>query len=348
MPLRARLKTFTFSDPLPRSSHSFNVLNGTAFLFGGEIQPRQPVNDSVYTISLKKGAATMSADELKPRNLEGTSEVTAPEARVGHAAAIVGDELLLFGGRGGADMNPLKENGRVWSFSTLNRSWSALDPSTSSLPEERSYHSATSSKDTFFIHAGCPASGRASDLWSFKPKNRTWKQLASAPAPPRGGPGFTYAAGKLWRYGGFDGKQELGGKLDYLDVSNTSSETQAWESKEFAEAECPGPRSVTGLLGCKALDQDYLVAIMGERDASSLGHEGAGMFWDDVWALEISKDGKPADSWTKCEITEDSDKPSARGWFASDKLDDETLVVYGGLNGKNERESNGFTVALVQ
>jgi len=275
---------------------------------------------------------------------ETIDEDGAPTARVGHAAATVGQDVLLFGGRGGVDIKALdEEQGRVWIFSGKNRKWSHVDPpSGTSFPEARSYHSAAGSKDTFYVHAGCPASGRASDLWSFGFVDKTWKELASAPSPPRGGPGFVYALGKLWRYGGFDGKQELGGKLDFLDVSDANAK---WETVSFEDDSCPGGRSVTGLQSCTVDSRDFLVAFFGEKDASSKGHDGAGMFWDDVWSIEI-KEGRPADAWQQCQISDTSDKPTGRGWFASDRSDADSIVIYGGLNGRNERESDGYVLKL--
>lgn len=38
-----------------------------------------------------------------------------------------------------------------------------------------------------YIHAGCPTSGRLPSLHSFDLQSKTWKQLADAPGPGRGG-----------------------------------------------------------------------------------------------------------------------------------------------------------------
>lgn len=335
--LRATLTRFRPEPALPRSSHSFTIINGQAYLFGGEIKPREPVDASVHAFTIDKegGSSQSNITDVKG---------DAPPARVGHTAARVKDDIYIWGGRNGVDPKPLEENGRMWRFSTSTQTWTALDPPEgSAYPEGRSYHSSTSDEasGSIFVHAGCPASGRQTDLWQFRADSGKWKQLASAPVPARGGPGFTFALGKLWRYGGFDGKNELGGQLDYLD---TQTEGAHWKSVSFAEGSCPGGRSVTGLHAVKVAGQDYLVAYFGERDASSLGHAGAGVFWGDVWALALSKEGEPAaESWTQCVL--EGDAPE-RGWFASDLLDQSTIVVYGGLNGKNEREADGCSISF--
>lgn len=43
------------SPEIQRSSHVLNVVNGQIYLFGGEIQPRQPVLAEVYVVDAKKG-----------------------------------------------------------------------------------------------------------------------------------------------------------------------------------------------------------------------------------------------------------------------------------------------------
>lgn len=356
--LVATLERFTLASNLPRSSHSLNVIDGTAYLFGGEIKPREPVDASVNVFQLTSGSSagkkqpSLEAESVAPLAADdGNKRDATPSPRVGHTSATVAGDIYVWGGRSGVDPKPLEENGRVWRFSTSARTWSALDPTDANapFPEGRSYHAATggdSADGRFFVHAGCPASGRSSDLWSFDVQTKAWKQLPNAPGAPRGGPGFVYALGKLWRYGGFDGKQSLGGRLDYLDVTSARSRGAEWQSVDFAEGKCPGGRSVTGLHAVTVAGQDYLAAFFGEKDASSLGHAGAGLFWGDIWTLALSKDGEPAsDAWQEAQIAGGVEGPQ-RGWFDSDKAGFDAIAVYGGLNDKNEREDNGYLISF--
>lgn len=207
---------------LPRSSHSVNVVSGNAYIFGGEVQPRQPVDNDMHIITLPfssagadyyavkakaapkpevpavpiviepsddgKGDDKELADvELSTPNEKGKEVVTGSEdisdgpdagpstakqparaeadvsslgdvpcPRVGHATAVIGNRIFLFGGRGGPDMAPLQEYGRVWVFDTKTHLWSYLDPLLPAAeplspafadkrhhyPAARSYHSA--------------------------------------------------------------------------------------------------------------------------------------------------------------------------------------------------------------
>ncbi|KAM7219996.1 nitrile-specifier protein 2 [Rhypophila decipiens] len=157
--------------PLPRSSHSVDTVNGTVYIFGGEIEPRKPVDNDMHAVTLPSSGAQADyyAIKAKPAGSvskpqeegkedkgkakdEGPELGSVPSPRVGHATAVIGHRIFLFGGRGGPDMTPLEENGRVWIFDTRSRSWSCLDPvlpvapqsscSGPSVPPARSFHSA--------------------------------------------------------------------------------------------------------------------------------------------------------------------------------------------------------------
>ncbi|KAF4124323.1 Kelch motif [Geosmithia morbida] len=207
--------------PLPRSSHTVNVISGSAYIFGGEINPREPVDNDMHVVTLPWGSAGSDyfkvkavAQELdepeaqfeaktEDRNstpasqagsdaeekdandekdmdevslkdedavssasasteskgkekeppaseVKETADANVPAPRVGHATATIGSRIFMFGGRGGPDMKPLDEAGRVWVFDTRSHTWSHLDPVPAVKggtiiphPSARSYHCAT-------------------------------------------------------------------------------------------------------------------------------------------------------------------------------------------------------------
>lgn len=338
----ASLKFTKLPSPgLPRSSHTLSLIGGFAYIFGGEIQPRQPVDSAVHRFDIKTG----QYDEIR-----GEGDVPAP--RVGHAAATIADDIYIFGGRGGPDMAPLEENGAVYRFSPSTSLWTCLTPPAgTSYPSARSYHCATATKTHLYIHAGCAAQGRLNDLWAFDLTSSTWTQLPDAPGAPRGGAALAHLGGKVYRMGGFNGKTEVGGGIDVFTVSSGSSSTAdgldgQWETISYDSAEGlargqegdlksgeagPGARSVTALLPLG----DKLLSIMGEGKPSPTGgHDAAGNFWDDVWSFDPK--GK---RWQKAEVG----GPEARGWFAADS-DGERAVLWGGLNGANERLGDGWVL----
>ncbi|KAI0144009.1 hypothetical protein F4776DRAFT_610229 [Hypoxylon sp. NC0597] len=418
--------------PLPRSSHSLDIVAGNAYIFGGEVEPRKPVDNDMhvivlpsssasadyYTIKAKpsskqqlaeKSAPITEEDETEaqlrdplsdvdlssppPAEAEEPSSATSdkgktksldsqvPSPRMGHATAVIGSRIFLFGGRSAeSSSEPLDEGGRVWVFETKTHTWSYLDPYRNSpVPPPRSYFAAvatdkprdfaikplrrasswkewaegdsaevgipqrpiagnvaayaTDEEDagfgTFIIHGGCTAGGgRTNDVWAFDVRSCTWKELPSAPGPARGGPALAIAKSRLYRFGGYDGTQELGGQLDVLElvldefddrvskgeigvfargewqtlvppVTSAPPPSAEETAKLVPTEEWPGNRSVSSLeLVLGGGGREYLVLMLGERSPSSEGHAGAGRFWDDVWAFQIPPIGMTAASVT--------------------------------------------------
>ncbi|MCJ1398905.1 hypothetical protein MMC11_002106 [Xylographa trunciseda] len=399
MPLKASFHHVPTSKKLPRSSHSLSIIKGRAYIFGGEVQPRKPAGNDVDVYTLPS-STVIEADYkcAAAKSPNGKGEVPVP--RVGHTAAAIADRIYVFGGRGGVDMKPLNEKGRVWVFDTLLNTWSYLDPVPNSpYPEARSYHAAAASthplpckKDhtinavgspddeahgTIFIHGGCPESGRLADVWAFDVAARAWMRYADAPGAPRGGPCLTFTQHRLYRFGGFDGTQEIGGQIDYLEVAvNTFNDkggqgelsvfaSSKWKTISFPEgSQSPGNRSVAGLHPITTgQGRNYLLLFLGERDASSKGHEGAGRFWGDVWSYQLRPEGMTAasfkdatrllvgaktaeDTWAQVEVPEatmsegQKHGPGELGWFASaqnNDFDANSVVFHGGINSDNER-----------
>lgn len=428
--------------PLPRSSHSADIVGGTLYIFGGEVEPRRPVDNDMHVITLPSSGAqadyyAIKAKPAKPAASakkpaiptvgegEPTPDVAAgdekplsdvplttpsspgatgegssylspaprpelpdvPPPRVGHATAVIGHRIFLFGGRGGADMSaPLDEGGRVWVFDTRTQLWSYLDPAPAAagadivVPAPRSYHAAVATPKpdafdprprrrpdswadwalgrdvdeelgtpqrpvvgvlaeratdadsdgygTLIIHGGCVAAadgadgnGRASDVWAFDVRSRVWQRLPDAPGPGRGGPALAMGRSRLYRFGGFDGSSQLGGRLDFLELGVDVFDDQVsrgeavlcargggWQSLvQGVEAKTPdlaarplnrtedgwpGNRSVAAFEAVTVGGgREHLVLMFGEREASGVGHAAAGRFWDDVWAFQVPAQG---------------------------------------------------------
>ncbi|KAJ4337763.1 hypothetical protein N0V87_004511 [Didymella glomerata] len=315
------------NDRLKRSSQIASVINGALHIFGGEVQPRQPVDDKVDVVAL---STESPAHETK-------DAPNAPSPRVGTAAAVLNNALYIFSGRGGVDMAPVDEAGAVWAYTPSTHTWTQLQPSDTSapVPPARSYHTSTSDgAHTFYVHAGCPANGRLSDLWAFDVETRAWKQLPDAPGPQRGGTSIAFSGGKLYRMNGFDGTTEVGGSVDVFDTA-----AGTWDTKSFTADghDGPEPRSVCALLPVQLGRKQKLLTLFGERDPSSLGHAGAGKMLGDVWIYDISEQW-----WTKLSPNAPDGAPPSRGWFDADVVKGEgmgndSIVVHGGLGEDNER-----------
>lgn len=251
-------------------------------------------------------------------------------------------------------MVPLEETGSVYAFTPTSSAWRKITPSSGPVPQARSYHCSTATSNSILIHAGCGNAevGRLNDLWSFDVKTETWTQLPNAPGEPRGGSAvaFNSETSKVWRFGGFNGKTEVGGLIDHLDLGAGLQSAQ-WQTIKFGsndaapgredsgaltKAAYPGARSVTGL---HVMPDGKLITFFGEGKPSPTGgHDAAGNFWGDVWIFDPATEG-----WT--EVTQDGEGPGERGWFSSDVFAG-GVMVWGGLNGQNERIPDGWILRL--
>ncbi|KAJ3494863.1 hypothetical protein NLG97_g3809 [Lecanicillium saksenae] len=247
---------------LYRSSHTVTVVGQQAYIFGGELVPRQPVDNKFDVVSLSKQSAG------------------------------------------------------------------------------RSYHCMTSDDASkVYVHAGCPESGRLSDLWVFDIEAKSWMELPSAPAAARGGSSITYTKGKLYRMNGFDGKTEIGGAIDVFDIAS-----QTWSTISYTPdgTQGPEPRSVAALLPVTAQGKTYLVTMFGERDPSALGHAGAGKMLCDAWAWDIEQS-----KWQKLDAQ--GEIPEPRGWFDADvarEEDGDVVILHGGINEGNKRLGDVWKLAF--
>ncbi|KAL7795780.1 hypothetical protein V8C37DRAFT_373412 [Trichoderma ceciliae] len=321
----ARWTKLVSSSRLRRSSHILSANASKVWVFGGELLPRQPVDNEVDLVDVN--AESEDAVTTLP------AADNAPSARVGSASVTVNGHVWLFSGRGGLAMDPVEENGNLWRYDPAISEWQRFLTNSPTYPTSRSYHAmAFDGEKTIYVHAGCPFQGRLSDLWALDIETLTWTQLPSAPGPARGGTSIAFCEGKLYRLGGFDGKSEQGGELDIYEPA-----AEKWHTTNFTADGIRGPeaRSVATLLAVRIAGREsVLLTMFGERDPSTLGHAGAGKMLDDVWAFNIK-----SSTWSKVEFSRES-APAARGWFAADVLKQQggdAVIVHGGLAEDNSR-----------
>ncbi|KAK2624971.1 hypothetical protein QTJ16_005340 [Diplocarpon rosae] len=313
-PVKAKWERIN-TNPLPRSSHTLSVIAGRAYIFGGEVSPREPVDNNMQIVTLPYDAFSSADYQTIPAKSK-TVGGEVPEKRV-------------VSGR----------TNDLWGFDVRSRTWKEF-PAAPGKP--RGGTSITVSKHRIYRYGGFNGTGEE---------------------------------------GGQVDILDLG--IDTLSGTGPSTEAAVvakgkWHTLDFTKENmtCPGNRSVAGLHAITTgMGREYLVLLFGERDPSSQGHDGAGKFWGDIWAFQCPpldmtgasfKDatwqalGKESGQgkWSAMQVADaegaegdDIHKlvPSERGWFASSTmgdLDASSIVLWGGLNGKNEREDDGWILRI--
>ncbi|KAH9897856.1 galactose oxidase [Cubamyces lactineus] len=387
--IKGRWSLLSKNAALARSSHCSSISpSGLLVIYGGELTPRIPVDAGTGNDAAPAGS--LHAVNLRPDNIswkwlllnpsspgdEALDHPAIPEPRVGATTVWHNDAVYMWGGRGGKEMTPFdtRQVG-VWKAS-LNLGQGSHDLSGSvrwervfatnedEAPAPRSYHTAVVHGGKIYIHAGCPEAGRLSTLHAFDVQARVWTALAPAPEPGRGGTCLvaTTLAGSdcalLLRYGAWFCGHELPTTAGTLDIYSIAE--NKWYTVQPGPDPThgsPGPRSVHGFAPFQsrnpALADAVAILYHGERDASSLGHAGAGTFWNDVWLLmRTGRDGDILSGWAwrKVEIADgDEHVPEGRGWFApaSWLADGNTRVIlFGGLLSSNARSDELWELQL--
>lgn len=148
--------------PLTRDDHTAVLYEGSMVIFGGFVMGSgtgERTND-IYRYHFKD-------NKWEKVTMLG---VYTPKARAGHSAVIVGDTMVIFGGRD-EDNNKLND---LWLFNFSTYFWEPIrvdDP----LPLPRSGHSACMYKDMMLIFGGIhEVTKELNDMYLFDFRNRRW------------------------------------------------------------------------------------------------------------------------------------------------------------------------------
>lgn len=309
--------------PKARSSHAVAVVGKKAYVFGGEVEPRVPVDNQIHVFDLED--YTWSVAEVKG---------APPPPRVGVTMVAVGPVVYIFGGRD----KDHQELNHFYSFDTRSGEWKLISCDADG-PPHRSYHAMAADESQVYVFGGCGQNGRLNDLWAYNIEEGKWRALPGcSKLAPRGGPGLAVTGNKVWVVFGFGGKHELS------DVHRFDLDTNLWEEVETS-GEKPSPRSV---FSCFSQGK-YVVVYGGEVDPSDLGHMGAGAFVSDTFALDTE-----TLEWRKvhddAEDVEGKPHPGPRGWSAFSPgrcCGSYGMVVYGGNSPSNARLDDIFFLQLL-
>ncbi|RPD82328.1 hypothetical protein L226DRAFT_556194 [Lentinus tigrinus ALCF2SS1-7] len=262
-------------SPFPRYGHALPTnatTSGELFLFGGLV--RETVRNDLYLISTRDLSATL---------LQTTGEIPSP--RVGHASALVGSVLIVWGGdtKTSSKSKPGdKQDDGLYLLNLVSREWTRVavyGPS----PVGRYGHAVTMVGSKFYVFGGQVDGEFLNDLWSFDLNSLRTKAAWELVEPVEGSPRppkrtshvcVTYGE-KIILFGGTDCQYH------YNDTWAFDTNTKTW-----SELTCigfiPSPRE-----GHSAAMVDDVVYVFGGRgvDGKDLGDLGAFKVTNQRWYM---------------------------------------------------------------
>ena len=159
--------------PSGRGGSSSVLYKTKLILFGGHFLKEEGkyeyLNDVwVFDTSNPKG-------EWTPTKIKGD----IPSPRYGHTAHIIGDKMILFGGKGPENSN-LND---LW-FLDLNKFvWSVINPISSRKPMGRLFHSSVVfDSNKLFVYGGWKGEDVFSDIWIFDVSLLSWERVSLSKA----------------------------------------------------------------------------------------------------------------------------------------------------------------------
>ncbi|KAL5594441.1 hypothetical protein BROUX41_001374 [Berkeleyomyces rouxiae] len=356
--------------PAPRVGHATATIGNRIFMFGGRGGPAMiPLDEGgrVWVFDTRVGRWSF-LDPASPA--PGVLVIPRPAPRSYHSAAAFSAPR---------DFKPLGlRRTQTWA------EWAAGDSAEVGTPQSPivgniAAHATDEDGEgfgTFIVHGGCLAGAgqRATDVWAFDVRSCVWSQLPAAPGIARGGAALCVSRNRLFRFGGFDGKHEIGGQIDVLTMDEdhsgleptlvaagewvTLSQPTNDSGVPLAQNAWPAARSVSKLVPLAPAGREILVLLMGEGEASAKGHAAAGKFFSDVWVFQVpavAKGRKMAEGkWTQV-ILSPHDKeasvelPTPRGWFDAAPMaqtEENGIMVWGGLGENNDRLGDGWIFRL--
>ena len=359
-----------------------NVSNHKAFIFGGEDQHGKLVSNDMHAIALPSAAGQKLDSEYAcypPISRQEGDEVPSPRTR--HAACVQGHQLALFGGCD-ESLDTVDADACIWMWDTQLDAlkWHKLKP-TSPSPAARFDHKLFAYGGHLVLFGGrSDQNTTLQDTWFFDFTAHAWFRLPDAPVHSDN---VTLADGTLYLITKAPTEGichvyalEIGGHVP----GPKSAENLEWHRVVFqSESSSPGPELRSGCLlpVTTGYGRQYLAYLFGHegKPPQSEKSDEPEKYFSDLWTYQIpSKSTKPtswsdfkpaaikdairdklgyssgAMEWAEVDVLateqtghEGKVHPGPRAFFGAD-VDEHSVVLWGGVNAKGEKEADGWIV----
>lgn len=367
-----------------RSHHTVTVIDGKAYIFGGQRSGGQLCSTEVHAVSLPSQSNSAASEyacypALPMKDIQ-TGETLVPAPRTRHAACARGKYLIVHGGCD-ATGAPIDES-CLWLWDSEHLSWSRVQAASqigASLAPRFDHHIfVDEEQDVLVLHGGRAGAGHAesAETWMYTFDTLAWTEMPSAPVAPRA---VAYADHVLYSITE-DPESDVAGAVHFLDIRPNATEREKpdalrWRTVGFpANPLTPGPQPREGgalLPVTTGVGRSYLIYMFGSRAEGGPGlMSPAGEFFSDIWALQLPSHGisgaalKDAIrntlprvesgemSWSEVDILpveatghEGKAHPGPRGFFGADVVEGRHVVLWGGVSAKGE-EGDGWMLKI--
>lgn len=370
---------------LARSHHSLNVSNHKAYIFGGEVAHGKLASNDIHAFSLPSSAGQKLDAEyacFPAVSRQEGDELPCPRTR--HSACMQGHELALFGGCDESG-NTVDDEPCIWVWDAQVSKWHKVLSPDQPAPVTRYDHKLFAFGGHLILFGGRSSpENTLQDTWFFDFTAHAWLRLPDAPVYSENvalADGNLYLVAKSETEGVCHVHVlEIGGHVP----GTKSLEGLEWHKVTFqSDKPSPGPdlRSGTLLPFTTGYGREYLAYVFGclenPRDAAESEHLETEKFYSDLWTYQIpSKSTKPTSwtdfkpaavkdairdklgygsggfEWAEVEVMateqvahEGKVHPGPRAFFGAD-VEGHTIVLWGGINAKGEKESDGWVISL--
>ncbi|KAG7109719.1 Alkaline phosphatase H like protein [Verticillium longisporum] len=360
---------------LSRYNHTVTVIEGKAYMFGGQKQDSQLCSVNIHALAIPTtGVAAASEYACYPalamKDVD-TGEMIVPVPRTEHAACARGHYLVIHGGRDAT--GAVIDEDCIWLWDSRALSWSRIQAPSQigkRLSPRYGHHIFLAGKeDVVVLHGGRtgPETPANMETWLFTFDTLAWTKLPSSPAAPMAAAFVDHVLYTVSR------GVNTPGAINFLDIRDSAADRERadaleWQTVDYAVSPltpAPKPREGGALVPITTgVGRNYLIHMFGHSDGALAGE---GDFYSDIWSLQVPSRGLSAAalkdaireklpraesgefSWAEIEIVpEEKDSgggkahPGPRALFGAAAAGDANLVFWGGINGSdggNEEDS---------
>ncbi|GME25163.1 Kelch repeat type 1 [Neofusicoccum parvum] len=380
MPLKVTFTRIAVSDLIRRHSHTVSVVNGKAYIFGGITDDGSLAGNEFHQLALPPKDKNEQIDYHCIPALPATEGCPVPASRAGHSAVVAGKDILIYGGRDKSG-DSVEDGSALWSFNTDALKWTKI--ATQGPRDCQFYHGSVIRGNSLLLYGGFSRPAGTHDLRALPSLSSVdittgvWEAHEDQTLSQTGTPaGLAFAQDKVFTVG-IDTK--LQAPVHFYNLRDATSGAR-WDTIPApSNPLVPGPytsRDGAGVLPISTgYGRNFLLYLFGQKRSedgktAELPPKSKD-FFSDAWTFQLpsenvslavvkdtARDKLGMDSgegsWAEAEVKLHSEEfshegkvhPGPRSFFAASNVDDKTVILWGGINPKQEVEGDGWIIKL--